>query len=163
MGYALGASDYLTKPIDRDRLNAILKKHQRDRSPKTLLLVEDDAPTREMMHRLLEKEGWTVMEAENGHIALERMSDIQPELILLDLMMPEMDGFTFVHELQQHESWRSIPVVVLTARDITPEDRQQLNGYVENILQKGAYTCEALLSQVSQLVSDLHSIGNPKA
>jgi CheY-like chemotaxis protein len=104
-----------------------------------------------------DKQGWVVTEAENGQIGLERMADNQPTLILLDLMMPQMDGFAFVNELQQHESWRSIPVVVLTAKDITPEDRQRLNGCVENILQKGAYTREQLLAQVRQLVSRLSS------
>ncbi len=162
MGYALGASDYLTKPIDRDRLRAILNKYRSDRTPCPILIVEDDAPTREMIRRMLEKEGLTVMEAENGQIALERVAENQPELILLDLMMPQMDGFTFVNKLQQQESWRSIPVVVLTAKDITPEDRLRLNGYVENILQKEAYTCEELLNQVSTLVSSLHSSGNPQ-
>ncbi len=160
MGYALGASDYLTKPIDRDRLRVILNKYRSDSSSCPILIVEDDAPTREMIRRMLEKEGLTVMEAENGQIALERIAENQPELILLDLMMPQMDGFTFVNKLQQQESWRSIPVVVLTAKDITPEDRLRLNGYVENILQKEAYTCEELLSQVSTLVSSLHSPGN---
>lgn len=153
IGYALGASDYLTKPIDRDRLGAILNKYRGERHPCRLLLVEDDAPTREMMRRMLEKEQWTVMEAENGQVALEQMTNQQPELILLDLMMPQMDGFTFVNVLQQNEAWRSIPVVILTAKEITAEDRQQLNGYVENILQKGAYTREELLSQVRKLVS----------
>ena len=153
IGYALGASDYLTKPIDRDRLGAILNKYRGKRHPCRLLLVEDDAPTREMMRRMLEKEQWTVIEAENGQVALEQMANQQPELILLDLMMPQMDGFTFVNVLQQNEAWRSIPVVILTAKEITAEDRQQLNGYVENILQKGAYTREELLSQVRKLVS----------
>lgn len=152
IGYALGASDYLTKPIDRDRLGAILNKYRGERHPCRLLLVEDDAPTREMMRRMLEKEQWTVMEAENGQVALEQMANQQPELILLDLMMPQMDGFTFVNVLQQNEAWRSIPVVILTAKEITAEDRHQLNGYVENILQKGAYTREELLSQVRKLV-----------
>ncbi|HAG85747.1 MAG TPA: hypothetical protein DCL61_32565 [Cyanobacteria bacterium UBA12227] len=159
MGYALGASDYLTKPIDRSRLSAILKKYRCDRPPCPILLVEDDAPTREMMRRMLEKEGWTVIEAENGQLALEQMAQNQPRLILLDLMMPQMDGFTFVHELQNHESWRFIPVVVLTAKEITPQDRQRLNGYVENILQKGAYQREELLGQVHKLVSRLNSSG----
>ncbi len=154
IGYALGASDYLTKPIDRARLSAILKKYKCDRSPCSILLVEDDAPIREMMRRTLEKEGWTVTEAENGCIALEQIKDNRPELILLDLMMPQMDGFTFVHELQKNESWRSIPIVVLTAKDLTTEDRLQLNGYVENILQKGAYSYEELLHLVRDLVTN---------
>ncbi|HEY9665996.1 MAG TPA: response regulator, partial [Coleofasciculaceae cyanobacterium] len=154
MGYALGASDYLTKPLDRGRLSAILKKYRCDRPPCPILLVEDDAAIREMMRRTLEKEGWTVTEAENGLIALELIEDNRPELILLDLMMPKMDGFAFVNELQKNPSWRSIPVVVLTAKDLTAEDHLQLNGYVENILEKGAYSCEELLSLVRDLVAN---------
>jgi CheY-like chemotaxis protein len=162
MGYALGASDYLTKPIDRTRLSAVLKKYRCARPPCPILVVDDEAANREMMRRMLEKEGWTVMEAENGRIALERMADNRPELILLDLMMPQMDGFAFVNELQQHKLWRSIPVVVLTAKDITPEDRQRLNGYVENILQKGAFSCDDLLSQVRNLVTTYVRQKTPK-
>lgn len=153
MGYALGASDYLTKPIERDRLSAILRKYQHTASDRTILLIEDDSATREMTRRTLEKEGWTVTEAENGCIALERLAIQQPELILLDLMMPQMDGFAFVKQLQQNVLWRDIPVVVLTALDVTPEDRLRLNGYVENILQKGAYSVEELLMQIRNLVS----------
>jgi CheY-like chemotaxis protein len=163
MGYALGASDYLMKPIDRSRLSSILHKYKCDRSSCSILLVEDDQPTREMLCRMLEKDGRMVMEAQNGRIALQQMADDQPGLILLDLMMPEMDGFEFVHELRKNPSWRAIPVVVLTAKDITPEEFQQLNGYVENILEKGAYSFEELLSQVRQLVSTHISQETPKS
>jgi CheY-like chemotaxis protein len=162
MGYALGASDYITKPIDRARLSAILKKYRCACPPCPILLVEDDAAIREMIRRMLEKEGWTVTEAENGYIALQCMAECPPELILLDLMMPQMDGFTFIDEMHKQESWRSIPVVVLTAKDITSEDRLRLNGYVENILQKGAYSREQLLSQVQKLVSSLQASGHSK-
>jgi CheY-like chemotaxis protein len=153
MGFALGASDYLTKPIERDRLSAILRKYQSISSSHTILLIEDDTETREMMCRTLEKEGWTVKEAENGCIALEKLEIDQPDLILLDLMMPQMDGFAFVKQLQQNVFWSSIPVVVLTALDITQKDRLRLNGYVENILHKGAHSIEDLLIQIQNLLS----------
>jgi signal transduction histidine kinase/CheY-like chemotaxis protein len=146
MGYTLGASDYLTKPIDRDRLSTILQKYRRDLPQFQVLLVEDD------VRQMLLKTGCSVIEAENGRVALERIADSQPALILLDLMMPEMDGFQFVAELRNHEQWRSIPVVVITAKDITPEDRLRLNGYVEKILQKETYTSEKLLAEVRDLV-----------
>jgi CheY-like chemotaxis protein len=94
-----------------------------------------------------------VTEATNGRVALERMAESQPELILLDLMMPEMDGFGFLEALRQQDAWRSIPVVVVTAIDLTPEDRQRLNGYVEQILQKGAYSREELLHEIYHLVA----------
>jgi PAS domain S-box-containing protein len=153
LGYALGAADYLTKPVDWDRLAAILQKYRCAHPPCTVLVVEDDADTRDMLQRLLTRENWAVTEATNGRVALERMAESQPELILLDLMMPEMDGFAFLDALRQQDAWRSIPVVVVTAKDLTPEDRQRLNGYVEQILQKGAYSREELLHEIYHLVA----------
>jgi CheY-like chemotaxis protein len=116
------------------------------------LVVEDDIDTREMLRRLLEKEGWAVSEAENGRVALEHVAKTPPGLILLDLMMPDMDGFQFTTELRNHEAWRSIPIVVVTAKDLTVEDRLRLNGYVEKIIQKEAYSSEVLLAEVRDLV-----------
>ncbi len=155
LGYALGASDYLTKPIDRNRLTALLSKYQCELAFCSVLLVEDDFAIREVMHRTLEKEGWGIVEAENGRVALERVAQNKPDLILLDLMMPEMDGFEFLTNLRQNLEWRSIPVVVITAMNLTPDDRLRLNGYVAQILQKGAYTREALLQEVRDLVATL--------
>jgi CheY-like chemotaxis protein len=153
MGYALGVVDYLSKPIDWDRLAVILKKYRCVHPPCTVLVVEDDADTRDMLRRMLTKEGWAVTEATNGRVALERVAASPPELILLDLMMPELDGFAFIEALHQQDAWRSIPVVVVTAKDLTPEDRQRLNGYVEQILQKGAYSREALLTEIRDFVA----------
>ena len=137
MGYALGAADYLTKPIDWSRLAAILQKYRCAHPPCTVLVVEDDADTRDMLQRLLDKEGWVVIEAANGRCGVRAVAERLPDLILLDLMMPEMDGFAFLEALRQQDAWRSIPVVVVTAKDLTPEDRRRLNGYVERTLQKG--------------------------
>jgi signal transduction histidine kinase/DNA-binding response OmpR family regulator len=153
MGYTLGAADYLTKPIDWNRLAGVLRKYRCERPPCRVLVVEDEADMREMLRRLLEKAGWVVSEATDGQAALARVVEDCPNLILLDLMMPEMDGFTFVEALRQQDAWRSIPIVVVTAKDLTPDDRQRLNGYVEQILQKGAYSQEALLHEVRHLVA----------
>jgi signal transduction histidine kinase/CheY-like chemotaxis protein len=153
MGFALGASDYLTKPIDRERLIAVVKKYRRNQSLHPVLVVEDDPATREMTRRMLEKEGWAVAEAENGRAALAQVARSRPDLILLDLMMPEMDGFQFIAEMQKHEDWRTIPVVVVTAKELTAEERRQLNGHVEAILQKGGFSREKLLSSVRELVT----------
>ena len=153
MGYALGAADYLTKPIDWERLAVVLERYQCARPPCPVLIVEDDAGMREMLRRRLEKEGWKVIEAENGRAALERMAESRPKLILLDLMMPEMDGFQFLDEVRKHKGWRSIPTIVVTAKELTPEDRQRLNGSVKKILQKGAYSREELMREVRGLVA----------
>jgi CheY-like chemotaxis protein len=152
-GYSLGATDYLTKPVDWARLSALLRRHERETAPDRVLLVEDDAPTREVMRRMLERAGWTVDEAENGRVALERLAAATPGLILLDLMMPEMDGFEFLEALRRRGEWRAIPVVVLTAKDLSAEDRRRLNGSVARIVQKGASTRDDLLREVCDLVA----------
>jgi CheY-like chemotaxis protein len=150
LGYALGASDYLTKPIDRERLVTVLKQYRRDLP---VLVVDDDVEVRQLFRRMLEPEGYTVVEAPNGRAALERLRDVSPSVILLDLMMPEMDGFEFVAEFRRHEAWRAIPIVVVTAKDLSHDDRERLNGHVQKILQKGTHGREQLLAEVRELVS----------
>ena len=152
MGYALGAADYLVKPLSRERLRTVLERYRPDSGDKRVLLVEDDAPTRDMTRRMLEKEGWLVTAAENGRAGLAQVANNPPGLILLDLMMPEMDGFQFVLELEKHQEWRTIPILVVTAKDLTLEDRRRLNGHVEKIMQQGAYRREDLLKNVRELV-----------
>jgi GAF domain-containing protein/CheY-like chemotaxis protein len=149
LGYALGASDYLTKPIDRERLVSVLDKYRRDLP---VLVVDDDAGVRQLLRRMLEPAGYTVVEAENGRVALQRVRDVVPSVVLLDLMMPEMDGFEFVTEFRRHEPWRAIPIVVITAKDLSGDDRERLNGYVQKILQKGAHGRDDLLAEVRDLV-----------
>jgi signal transduction histidine kinase/DNA-binding response OmpR family regulator len=155
LGFALGATEYLTKPVDREQLVGLLRKYQCEKPLCSILVVEDDQATREMMARTLQNEGWNVCQAENGRIGLEQMATDEPGLILLDLMMPEMDGFEFLENLRKHEIWRSIPVVVVTAMELSSEDRQRLNGQVQQVLQKGAHSRESLLAEVRSLV---HSI-----
>ena len=160
LGYALGAADYLTKPIDRDRLLTVLHAHRRDRP---VLIVDDDAGLRQLLRRMLEPEGYAVVEAENGRVALECLRGMSPSVVLLDLMMPEMDGFEFVAEFRRHEASRGIPIVVITARDLSREDRERLNGYVQKILQKGAHGRDALLAEVRELVAASVARRRPKA
>ncbi|MCB0153886.1 MAG: ammonium transporter [Anaerolineae bacterium] len=152
MGYALGAADYLMKPINRERLLATLQKYRCAAASCRVLLVEDEPDIRELVRRTLEKEGWQVTEAENGRVALERMAENAPELILLDLMMPEMDGFQFITAKQARPEWEAIPTIIVTAMDLSTEERQQLNGSVQYVLQKGAYTHAELLQEVRRLV-----------
>ncbi len=149
-GLALGASEYLVKPLDRDRLVNLMRKYARVGSG-DVLIVEDNDATRELLARILRKEGWQVREAANGGLALMQVAEKRPALILLDLMMPEMDGFQFLTELRKSPAWREIPTIVLTAKVLTEEDRQRLNGYVSQVLQKGTYGLDDLLAQVRKL------------
>jgi CheY-like chemotaxis protein len=153
MGFALGATDYLTKPINRADLAQLLKKYRCANPPCPVLVVEDEADLRELMRRILEQEGWAVAEAENGRAALDRVAENRPDLIVLDLMMPEMDGFSFLEALRERAPWRSIPIVVVTAKDLTSEDRQRLNGYVQYIVDKGSHTQEELLREVADRIA----------
>jgi DNA-binding response OmpR family regulator len=153
MGFALGAADYFTKPIDFQRLHQVLEKYRQTANHQTVLVVEDDASTREMLRRALEKDGWQVAEASDGKVGLARLDGAWPALILLDLMMPEMDGFEFMEALRQRKGDQAVPVLVITAKDLTEEDRRRLNGGVERIIQKGATSREELLAEVRALVA----------
>jgi len=148
-GYTLGATDYLTKPVDRNRLLGSIRKHRREGG--RLLLVEDDVDTRNMLARILSAAGWVVCEASNGREALDALSVQKPDLILLDLMMPVMNGFDFLVRLRASE-WSDVPVVVVTAMDMTDEDRRRLNGSVEQVLSKGSYSRETLVEVVRDAV-----------
>jgi signal transduction histidine kinase/CheY-like chemotaxis protein len=153
-GFTLGASDYATKPVDRDGLSRILKKYTFPNPACPVLVVEEDSSARRVLRAMLEREGWKVCEAENGREALECMERERPSLILLDLMMPVMDGFEFAALVRRHDEWRSIPIVVMTAHALCSEDLLRLNGYVEKILPTQGYSYEALLNQVRDLLLD---------
>lgn len=153
LGYALGASEYITKPVERDRLIKVMDKYISRRNNRSILVIEDDATTSDFITKLLQREGFSVTQAGNGLLALEYMESETPALILLDLMMPEMDGFEFIAQLRKQNKWNSIPVVVMTAKSITLEDRMKLNGYVENIIQKGAYDHKTLLAEIQRLLT----------
>jgi CheY-like chemotaxis protein len=107
---------------------------------------------RQMLRRMLQQESWTVSEAANGQAALESIARSQPSLIILDMLMPVMDGFEMVAELQKHEDWRKIPVVVVSAKELTQDERLRLQGCVKTILQKGSFGREELMREVQQTV-----------
>ena len=161
IGLALGASEYLVKPIDWQRLIAVLSKFRKSAQP--VLVVEDDPQAREMMQRALRREGRAVVEAENGRVAFECVTKAVPSLILLDLMMPEMDGFEFMRQLRLRPECRQVPVIVVTAKDITEEDRRRLNGNVIEILQKGGFGAGELLNEIRRLMAARVSPPKPAA
>jgi PAS domain S-box-containing protein len=152
-GYLLGAAEYMTKPIDRSRLEGVLKRVCPGQPSGRVLVVEDEEITRKTIRDMLEHQGWQVSEAENGRAGLACLDQVRPDVILLDLMMPDMDGFQFTTELRKNEAWKSIPVVVVTAKDLTMEDRLILNSYVQKVLLKGPSTEEQLFREVGSLLS----------
>ena len=153
-GIALGASGYLNKPIDRGKLATVLSNFKfTNRTPRALV-VEDDEITRLMVGRLLRGEGWQVDEASNGKRGLERLAENRPDLILLDLLMPEMDGFEFLARLRGAPVHEGIPVIIVTAADLSVEDKRRLNGGVSCVLEKAAYGSEELMNQIRRLVEN---------
>ena len=153
LGFALGAADYLTKPIDRDRLSAILA-HLAPHAAEQLALVIDDLPAnREMLRRSLEGQEWKVVEAENGRVGLAKFEEHRPALILLDIMMPVMDGFEFLRELRSRPDGRAVPVVVVTAKELTTDERNLLRACVENVVQNNATNRDELLAEIREKVA----------
>ena len=153
LGYSLGATDFLTKPVKRTQLVELLKRHAGADTGRRALVADDDSLSRDVLRRALELEGWQVTEAENGRVALEQVAEAPPSLILLDLMMPVMDGFEFVMEMRKREDAVGIPIVVVTAKDITDEDRSRLNGGVVGLIEKSGLQREPLLAQIHELLA----------
>ena len=136
-GFALGAADYLTKPIDWQRLGAILRKYLAPGLADTVLVVDDSAENRCIVRKYLDREGWKIAEAADGEEALRAFAERRPALILLDLMMPVLDGFGFLDELAKRFPGHRVPLIVLTAKELTSADFVRLNGRVTRILEKG--------------------------
>jgi signal transduction histidine kinase/CheY-like chemotaxis protein len=152
-GYALGATDYMVKPIDRERLAGVLRTLCGGRPTPHVLVVEDDEAIRAVIRQTLERAGFALTEAENGRVGLARVAERRPDVIVLDLVMPEMNGFEFLAALRSHEAWRTVPVVVLTALELGEEDRRRLNGEVERVLRKGACERDELLEEIRQALA----------
>jgi len=164
-GFALGASDYMTKPIDRKRLTQILQKYRTNKGdtgripPGSVLVVEDDPNTLDVLAKTLERAGWEVHLTSNGREALAHLEQVGlPTLILTDLMMPEMDGIEFVTQVRQRPEWQAVPIIVLTAKDLTAEERLILSAYVEQVLEKQHYSSERLIEEMRRQVLTLMNV-----
>jgi CheY-like chemotaxis protein len=140
----LGAADFLTKPVDRQRLTAILRNHCGGPSSGSILVVEDDLPTRETLCRSVVSMGYVAHVAVDGRSGLDWLGkNPVPSLILLDLLMPEMDGFEFLQELRKRPALVSVPVIVVTAKELSAHDVRILGGQTERIIAKDqAYLTE---------------------
>jgi CheY-like chemotaxis protein len=163
MAIPLGAADYMTKPVDRQRLTAILRDHCGG-SGTSVLVVEDDLPSREALCRSLASMGYTAHAAVNGRSGLDWLAHHPaPSLILLDLMMPEMDGFEFLRELRQRPAFADVPVIVVTAKELSAEDIRILSGQTERIIAKDqSYLTELAIAVRGHLALEAGRVGRPK-
>jgi adenylate cyclase len=149
---ALGAAGYLTKPVDRDQLHRVVERFRAPAKATRVLVVEDEPFQRQRMRAWLESQRCTVEEAANGREALDRLNHGKPDLILLDLMMPEMDGFQVVATLQGEPGWRDIPVIVITALDLDAPARERLNCGVQSVLVKETFRPADLVERIRRIV-----------
>jgi CheY-like chemotaxis protein/anti-sigma regulatory factor (Ser/Thr protein kinase) len=157
-GFALGVADYLVKPVDGAQLVALLNQYQHESNTGVtlprgrILLVEDDPQLRAMLARLLSEDGWAVAEAASGPAALECATTQHPDMIVLDLMLPGLDGIQVIDALRAMPAGQHVPIVVITAKDLTAAEREHLNSSVAHILQKGDYRLDDLLTTVYELM-----------
>ena len=152
LAYSLGAADYLCKPIDRSEMLDVVKRHMANAKNKNVLVVDDDLDARTLISQQLRGSDWIVAEATNGVEALACLEKSEPGLILLDLVMPEMDGFAFLEEIGKKKHLQSIPIVILSAKDLTAEERALLETRVARVFDKGNYRTEDLASEVARLL-----------
>lgn len=152
LGAALGAADYLSKPIAKEKLIAVMSKYGQATPPSRVLIVDDDESSKLLVKTIFERGGWRATTASDGAEALAAVEREEPTLILLDLMMPIMDGFEFTTTLRRNPRYTRIPIIVLTAKDITTEDRARLDGRVKRMFSKGSITAQDLMKELRQVV-----------
>ena len=151
IGLSLGAVEVLTKPVDRAQLTALIHNLVRREGP--VLVVEDDVGAREMIRQTIEKMSLPVAEADNGVQALDWLGEHpMPAVILLDLMMPEMDGFEVLDALAAHAQWREIPVIVITAKQLTAAERERLQGQARKVIEKGGASRLDIVAAINEAV-----------
>ncbi len=155
-GLSLGAADYLVKPILEQDLLTALDRLDREEGRHRILVVDDQPDDRNLLRRMIEgQEGYEVLEAASGQEAILLVRQRRPHIIILDLLMPEMDGFAVLEALKADESTRSIPIIVVTAKELTERDRQALNNRIEALIQKGVLQREELLEDVAAALRKL--------
>lgn len=154
MAKDFGVVDFLAKPIKWKTLNVILSKYKIISKSKHILVIDDDSATRIILRKMLVKDGWRVDEAENGKVAFDRIKKEKPELILLDLLMPVMDGFKFLKVIKAEHSLIDIPIIVITSKDLTADDYSYLTANVDRVIQKGDYTRKEIINRIDIAIKE---------
>ncbi|MES2769097.1 MAG: response regulator [Bdellovibrionota bacterium] len=150
--YTIGAADFLQKPVDNERFLRLLLNYRCKNPPCLALVVDDNENNRKVMERSLVQESWNVKTVDSGAEALEFLKSNKPEIIFLDLMMPDMDGFEVLDKIKSHEAWLDIPVIIVTAKDLTEEDKKRLNNKMESILTKENFSSEKAKHEILRIL-----------
>jgi signal transduction histidine kinase/CheY-like chemotaxis protein len=152
-GFALGAADYLVKPVDRESLlDALARCVAPRRDRRTLVAIDDDPVDLDLLEAVLAPEGWEVLRAGGGEEGLRLVRRVRPAVVVLDLLMPEVDGFEVVEQLRADPAVSDVPIVVLTSKDMTRADHERLAGQISYLAQKGTLPKAELVDLVDRLV-----------
>ena len=164
-GLVLGATEYLVKPIDHDRLRSLLHGLDgiRPTADGSVLVVDDDPALRDVLSSVLAEDGWRVETAEDGDAALRSIERERPTAMVLDLMMPRVDGFEVLQSVRKQSHLRDLPVVIVTAKELTEEDRQRLAQGAERVILKQALRLEDLREEVRTLLASYRQRRQPTA
>jgi len=157
LGYELGATDYLQKPIEPNVLLGTIKKIL-SKGVKTVLAVDDEPDVLELIKQVLEDENINVITALNGAEAIEVLESTKPDLILLDLMMPVMDGFEFSQRVRKNPEWASIPVIIITAKTLTDNEHDMLGRSAESIIAKQGMTTAEILQEIASAIQTIKGV-----
>jgi CheY-like chemotaxis protein len=163
LGYSLGAAEYMTKPVDRDRLLSLVRRFTSQNDSAVVLVIDDDAEVRDVVTTTLNKVGLKTAEAVNGRAAFDWLAaNPMPDLVLLDLMMPEMDGFQFLDRLREQPERLTVPIVVLTAKDLTAEEKAFLAERTVLVLSKSAQPITTLGTALAAIATRRPAAGGAK-
>jgi len=152
MGLALGAAEHLTKPIAPQDLVRVLARLRGPDATADVLIVDDDEGTRDVLRRTLVREGWTVREAADGADGLRQLAACKPAVVLLDLMMPQMNGFEMLRAMRENPAWHDVPVVIVTSKDLGRDELEWLKANTIEVFQKGAYGRTELIDSLRSMV-----------
>lgn len=159
LGFSLGAVEYLIKPIEREKLinvvNACVPTERDKGKPMNILVVDDDEKAVKYMSTILENAGFEVLKAYSGKAGINLAVNSNPDLMILDLIMPEVSGFDVIERLRVHPATKGIPIIICSAKDITSEEKKVLNGNILAIIQKSSHTKEDLLAAIKK-IEQLH-------
>jgi CheY-like chemotaxis protein len=156
-GFRMGASDYLVKPFLQEDLNNAILRIDQDGKARDILVIDDTPEDLRLVQKIIEeKNNYRVTAIEGGRKGWDYLQNNQPDIIILDLFMPDMDGFTILNKLQAHPMLRNVPVIVLSGADLTPEHYRQLDEYGQQLLTKGLLKENELLNTLESILSKLH-------